>query len=321
MIVDLEPTEDQVLVLESVSGLLADRLPVARLRDGRAYGAAAERAIWHELANLGVFGMGLPDEKGGIGYGLPEEVIVARALGLHLASPSILAQMVAAHLASSTQRAAITSGDVRAAFAAISPAGEVHRIDGEGAALVVLVGPDGAALVAADVFGPWQSHSGLDETVTLDIATVIPEHPQASPEAQHVALLLAAYQAGVAQGATDMAVDYAKTRTQFGQAIGAFQAIKHMCADMAVRAAAADAQVRYAAVTIGLGNDDREIAAARLLAAGAALENAKANVQVHGGMGFTAECDAHLFLKRAHLLGALGTSRRAEERRLIADAL
>lgn len=320
MIVDLEPTEEQGLIAASVNGLLADRLPVARLRKASAHGGAAERAIWGDLAGLGLFGMGLPDEKGGIGFGLPEEVIAARALGQHLASPGVLAQMAAAHLSSDAQREAVTSGTVRAAFASATFAGKIHRIDGAGAALVVFAGPGGVMLAPAEAFGPWQPLSPMDETIALDTAGSIPVQLQRSPEAQRVGLMLAAYQAGIAQAATAMAVEYAKTREQFGQPIGAFQAIKHMCADMAARAAAADAQVRYAAVTFGWGNDDdREIAAARWLASDAALANAKANVQVHGGMGFTAECDAHLFLKRAHLLAALGTSRRAEERQLMAD--
>ncbi len=320
MIVDLEPTEDQSLIAQSVSGVLADRLPVARLREVRAHGGGAERAAWDDLAGLGLFGLGLPDEKGGIGYGLPEEVLAARALGAHLVSLSVLAQMAAAHLATDAQREGVTTGTLRAAFATTTLSGAAHRIDGEGTALAVLAGASGAALVAASAFGEWQRLAPMDETIALDIASAVPAIPEDSPEARRVALLLAAYQAGVAQAATDMAVDYAKTREQFGQPIGAFQAIKHMCADMAVRSAAADAQVRYAAVTLGRGNDDdREIAAARWLASNAALANARANVQIHGGMGFTAECDAHLFLKRAHLMAALGTSRRAEERQLMAD--
>ena len=63
--------------------------------------------------------------------------------------------------------------------------------------------------------------------------------------------MLAAYLTGIAKTATSMAVEYAKTREQFGQPIGGFQAIKHMCADMAVRAAAAESQVFYAAITAG----------------------------------------------------------------------
>ncbi len=321
MIVDLEPTEDQVLITESITGLLTDHLPVARFREVHSHGAAAERAIWGDLAGLGLFGLGLPEEKGGIGFGLPEEVLAARVLGMHLASTSVLAQMAAAHVATEAMRDDVTSGAVRAAFAVATLSGAVHRIDGEGATLVVLVAPGSAALVTADIFGDWHALAPMDETVAIHGTALPAAEFDPSPEAQRIALLLAAYQVGIAQAVTDMAVDYAKTREQFGQPIGAFQAIKHMCADMAVRAAAADAQVRYAAVTLGHGGGDGEIAAARLLASNAALENAKANIQIHGGMGFTAECDAHLFLKRAHLLSSLGSSRRAEERQLMADVV
>jgi alkylation response protein AidB-like acyl-CoA dehydrogenase len=87
---------------------------------------------------------------------------------------------------------------------------------------------------------------------------------------------------------------------------------------MATRAAAAEAQTFHTAVIFGNGlNDSAEVAAARMLAGEAALANVRANIQIHGGMGFTAECDAHLLLKRAHLLAALGTSRAAERRRLL----
>ncbi|MGJ3627928.1 acyl-CoA dehydrogenase family protein [Sphingomonas sp. MMS24-JH45] len=133
-----------------------------------------------------------------------------------------------------------------------------------------------------------------------------------------ISLLLSAYLTGVAQASTAMAVAYAGTREQFGQPIGAFQAVKHICADMATRAAAAEAQTFFAAATFGRGADDgAEVAAARLLAADAALANAKANIQVHGGMGFTAECDAHLLLKRAHLVARLGSDPAKDRIRLI----
>jgi alkylation response protein AidB-like acyl-CoA dehydrogenase len=123
-------------------------------------------------------------------------------------------------------------------------------------------------------------------------------------------LLACAYLTGIAEAALAMAVEYAKTRRQFDQPIGAFQSIKHACADMAVRAEAARAQTYYAAMAVvtdaaGCGN---EVAAARLITRRAAIENAKVNIQIHGAMGFTEESEAHLFLKRAHALAALGSS-------------
>jgi alkylation response protein AidB-like acyl-CoA dehydrogenase len=119
--------------------------------------------------------------------------------------------------------------------------------------------------------------------------------------------LSAAYLVGIASRVTEMAVEYAKGREQFGVPIGSFQAVKHICADMLTRAEVGRAAVYAAGVTIdgkGDGNPARAVAAAKLLAGEAAVANGKACVQVHGGMGFTWEVDVHLFLKRAVVMSA-----------------
>ena len=116
------------------------------------------------------------------------------------------------------------------------------------------------------------------------------------------ALLTAALQLGLAAGATDLAVEYAKQREQFGKPIGAFQAVKHRCADMITRVEVLRAAVYAAGTTIdGKGVDDpaHSVAVAKVLASSAAAACGKDSVQVHGGMGYTWEVDAHLFLKRA----------------------
>jgi alkylation response protein AidB-like acyl-CoA dehydrogenase len=109
---------------------------------------------------------------------------------------------------------------------------------------------------------------------------------------------------GLAARLTEHAVDYAKTREQFGRTSGSFQAVKHICADMFVRTELARVAVHAAAVTL----DDtdatdigRPVAGAKLLADEAAVTNGRAAVQVHGGMGFTWEVPVHFFLKRAWL--------------------
>jgi hypothetical protein len=132
------------------------------------------------------------------------------------------------------------------------------------------------------------------------------------------ALLSAALQVGHAAAALDLAVAYAKERQQFGTPIGTFQAIKHMCADMLVRAEVARAAVQAAAcladapdvvaseaAVAGCAPDelmDRAVGGAKLLADEAAVGNARAAIQVHGGMGFTWEVPLHLHLKRARVL-------------------
>ncbi|MDI5909540.1 MULTISPECIES: acyl-CoA dehydrogenase family protein [Streptomyces] len=108
-------------------------------------------------------------------------------------------------------------------------------------------------------------------------------------------LLTAAEQLGTATRVCELAVQHAGAREQFGQPIGAFQAVKHLCAQMLVRAETARAAVYAAAVTA----DPVDVAAARLLADEAAERGARDCLQVHGGMGFTWECEVQLHLKRA----------------------
>ncbi|MFK8911776.1 acyl-CoA dehydrogenase family protein, partial [Streptomyces sp. YS-3] len=124
------------------------------------------------------------------------------------------------------------------------------------------------------------------------------------------ALLSAAEQMGSAGRSTALAVQHARTREQFGQPIGAFQAVKHLCAEMLVRTEVARAAVYAAAVT----GDPVEIAGAKLLADEAAVRCARDCLQVHGGMGFTWEAEVHLHLKRAWLRCARWpTARQARE--------
>lgn len=306
MIVDLIPDEDQSAIEDVIVSFLRDVLPVERLREANAYGGAAETAVWDQLCELGLFGLGLTEDQGGLGLGLGEEMLVARALGRHLVSPGVLAQLCAPHLAADEAvREALISGEQRAAFAIENG----YVLDGEGAEWIVVFGPAGASLKARGELSLSQTEGGLDNTLFFE---KLDGGANGAQPALRIEVLIAAYLVGIAQASTDMAVEYAKQREQFGQPIGAFQAIKHSCADMVTRASAADTQTMYAATVFGHGDDDAaEAAAARMLAKNAALLNSKANIQTHGGMGFTAECDAHLFLKRAMVMDMLGSDARA----------
>ncbi|HWL65243.1 MAG TPA: acyl-CoA dehydrogenase family protein, partial [Actinomycetota bacterium] len=119
------------------------------------------------------------------------------------------------------------------------------------------------------------------------------------------AAMSAALLLGIALEATELATGYAKERVQFDRPIGSFQAVKHLLADMLVRAEVARAAVYAAGVVLddpSAGDPARAIAAAKLLASEAAVTNGKTCIQVHGGMGFTWEAAAHLYLKRASVL-------------------
>jgi len=112
---------------------------------------------------------------------------------------------------------------------------------------------------------------------------------------------LSAEQVGGAQRCLDMAVDYAKQRVQFGRPIGSFQAIKHKCANMLVQVESARSAAYFAACTAAEDGDDLPLAAslAKAYCSDAYFRCAAENVQIHGGIGFTWEHDAHLYLKRA----------------------
>jgi alkylation response protein AidB-like acyl-CoA dehydrogenase len=132
---------------------------------------------------------------------------------------------------------------------------------------------------------------------------------------------LANEQAGGAQRCMEMAVDYAKTRYQFGRPIGSYQSIKHRCANMLLKVEHAKSTAYYGARVIG---DDQELPVAAPLAGSVASDAyvwvAGENIQVHGGIGFTWEHDAHLYLKRAKASSLLLGSPR-HQRDLLGKAL
>ena len=116
-----------------------------------------------------------------------------------------------------------------------------------------------------------------------------------------VVTALAAEQVGGAQQCLDMAVAYAKVRVQFGRPIGSFQAIKHKCADLLLEVESGRSAACYASAAMADGGDEAAIAAAlaKSYCSEAYTHAAKENIQIHGGIGFTWEHDAHLYLKRA----------------------
>lgn len=330
MIVDLLPTEDQAAIRDSVVSVLAKELPISRLHDPVNTWGAAERAIWPTLAELGLFGLGVSEERGGIGYTLAEEITVARELGKYMVSPTVMATMLAARIAGSDLMAEIVSGQARVAFA--NPLADVNFsaveqefqiVDGAEAQYVIVWNDGQACLYPCPA--TLRQIECIDDTVGVARATLPLANPVAASSScediKAISLMLSAYLAGMSEATLSMAVEYGKVREQFNQPIGSFQAIKHYCAEMARRAEAAVAQTFYATLdTMERGDADPfEVAAARMLCGDAALTNARFNIQFHGGMGYTYEADAHFFLKRAWLCAALGSSERDEQRRVMAS--
>jgi alkylation response protein AidB-like acyl-CoA dehydrogenase len=320
--IDLLPSAEQQQIIDSVSDFFEGSMPVARLRDGGGAGHRITPAQWLDIARLGWFGLGVAEEQGGVGFSVAEEVLVAEQIGRYLGSPALAGTMVAAHLAAhkgeSALLARIVAGDCRVGIAKAiavseSNAGEYHLIDAEDAELLLVWREQGAGLVRRADFGnlaavtPFDDSTGLERGRPNDAAPLIWVAAAERNFSEVATLLTAAQLAGAAAAARDLAVEYAKIREQFGQPIGAFQAIKHRCADMAVAAEAAHAQICFAALMLTHAAPDTafQVAVAAVLCAKAALENARSGIQIHGGIGFTADCNAHWYLKRAHLLEQL----------------
>jgi alkylation response protein AidB-like acyl-CoA dehydrogenase len=323
MTIDFNLSSDQRQIVESIQDVLTDKFPLSRFRDAR--GDNHDTRALAEVAALGWLGLGVAEQHGGAGLTLVEDVLLFRALGKHLVTPNVMAGSLGAHLALAVGNAELASeivtGGVKVSLASrLGPETDSATVH----ALYDSVGADyclhwDAAQIACVPIGQLESPQParcLDKTIALLRVPGLPAGnlsltgDAAQTLRRRADLLVAAQLLGLAEGALDLAVDYAKLRHQFGQPIGSFQAIKHRCADMKVRVKVLSALVLMAALSEHERRGDAalQIAAARLLASRYALENAAAGIQIHGAMGFTAECDAHRFLVRAHLLENLGST-------------
>lgn len=325
--IDMQASAEQQQILDSVTAMLADALPLERLRPNPRPALNRDQAAWPTLGALGVFGLGLPECDGGIGYGITEELLVCRAFGRQLLSPSVLATTIAAHIASPfTQsiRAGTTAIGAAAAFAPMADSlnGDWHLIDAAGCPAILVWNRAEIALIPITSWSDRTAAACIDSTINLERAHLSAAQPSRNPTfARHASLLVSAYLVGLAEAACDESVEFAKVRQQFGQPIGAFQAVKHRCADMVTRASAAWNLTIFAAL---MHSDDTPDAAfqaiaARIISADAAFRNAATNIQNHGATGYTGENTAHLYLKRAHIVDRMGGDMAAQKAWLLAE--
>jgi alkylation response protein AidB-like acyl-CoA dehydrogenase len=330
--VDLQPSVDQLDLVATVEAWLTKELSRSHLHERLRTGAALDAAAWAKGADLGLFSLGLPEDAGGAGCPVVEEALVARSLGRHLAPVSFLGSLLGARLAHSAGdpelRDALAGGRTRVAVALpVRPgAGTVDVVDLPGADQVLVSDGGTLALRRVDPAGA-EDRDCLDPSSALHRLPIAHlSEPVTAADAASLALLgrllTAAMLVGQAEAARDAAVAHATTREQFGRPIGVHQAVKHPVAEMAVRCEAASSLLLLAALALRDGRSDAvfQVAAAKRMAAVAAVENARADVQVHGGMGFTWENDAHLFLTRAHLLDELFGGRHAVRADVLAHA-
>ena len=310
---DFDLDDDERALRDGMREWAAGRLGSEAVRAPAATGGF-DRAMLADLAQTGVFALRRPEGDGGLGLGMTHAAVVFAELGAALAPGPLVAMRLAAGVVDGAQDGTIVVTDVdRGARTLTHPAADV----------VVVVDEEGLWRVEATALGsepverPFDPLTPVAPVASLPRGDRIGSADDAARWRAERRVLTAATLIGLASGAVERMVRHANEREQFGRLIGSFQAIKHLCADALARTEVARAAVDAAACHLdgrAEGDADLAIAAAALLAAEAAVKNAKTSIQVHGGMGFTWEVDAHLHLKRATVLAARagGTHENAE---------
>jgi len=326
-------SEDQTLLQDSLNRALGDLSPLDRVRKFADGNECSAPDIWGGLADLGLPGLMIAEEHGGLGLGLVEAMLAAEALGKAVAPTPFLGSAVLAPLAlrlagSPDQQAAwlpkLAAGQVTAGVA-ISEAVAGAR-DGAGAdaaglklngkALFALDARGAGLLIVADRQGRLHLVTGEPRQSPMDsidatrrLTEIDFEGATATPLASNQALdrlrdaawiVLAAETLGASQAMLDKAVAYAKERKQFGRVIGSFQAVKHLCAEMAAELEPARALVWYAAYAFDEGLPEAPLMAAHAKAHLSEVGRfvARTATEVHGGIGMTDLLGLHYWFKR-----------------------
>ncbi len=336
----------------------AVRACVARLGGTAAVRAAESgpdvAAHWAALAGVGFFGVALPAAVGGGGGSVVDAAAAVEQCAAELVPGPVVGTVLAGLLLAARDEAPVAkellpglaSGEVAVATAldvgslvavdgGLTVSGEISAVTGAGPAGLLLLGaraPGGDVWFVLDAAHPGvtvEPRKPVDlsralarvvlRDVEVPVGRVVPD--VATGEVRDLAaVLLAAESAGVAGWCLRTATAHAKVREQFGRPIGSFQAVKHLCAEMLCRVEQAGAVAWDAARAAAEARAELPLAAAvaAAVALDAAVDTAKDAVQVLGGIGFTWEHDAHLYLRRAvanrQLLGgSAGWRRRAAD--------
>lgn len=305
-------TEDQAAITEATRAMLIECCTPADLRRLQGSGEAFDPARWSTIREMGLFGICTPEDKGGLGLALIDLIGIAEAAGyVALPEPLIeLAGITAPLLAALDDDKGwlerVLGGEIVALGHPANPF--VSDADIAGALLLGhgeelhLVEREAVRLTREESFDPFRRLFRADWTPTQAsrIGAALGD------TADRGAVLAAAQMIGLGQRCIDLAVTFARDRTQFGKPIGSYQAVKHLLATAQVKIEFARPVVHAAAAELPLGTMAAKARAAHAkIAAGEAADlAARTAVQVHGAMGMTREADVHFFLKRALALKA-----------------
>ena len=346
-------TSEQVAAQDAVRAFARTHHVIDAARDENGSGW---RQLWLALTELSLFDVAVSEDRGGVGGTLGDLAAMLEQCGAELVPGPLVATALAALLCStnvSVPRSildGITTGSTPVAAAIGSAEAHIARTADDRDVLtgtfpaVEGASVDGLLLVSAQrgdepLWGLVKSDSpgvvlgalpGIDFATPLsrvelhEVSVVALLSPSHSDIADLYVILTAAICTGITRRCLQVAADYAKTREQFGQPIGRFQAIKHLCAEMLCRAEQSDALV-WDAATVELADRPLAAAAAGAICLDAAVDNAKDCIQVLGAIGFTWEHDAHLYLRRAlalrHHCGGSNRWRRLAAERARTDTL
>jgi alkylation response protein AidB-like acyl-CoA dehydrogenase len=316
---DFRLTDDQIALRDGIRSFCDGQMPAEKL-GALAEAGGFDRALWSGLAEMGVFGLRAAESDGGVGLGMADAVLVFSELARRLVPGPI----VWTHLAAGLVPGAASGNTIVGGLDLSSALGEPYLVEhfAELDALLVLHADrverlDPRALKSEAIATPLDPLTPLHHVLDLPAGERIGGGDLAARLRLEGAALTAALALGVAEMSQELATAYAKQREQFGRAIAGFQSIKHMLADMFVRQEMARAAVWSAGATIdqaGVGDPARAVASAKVVAGDAAMKNARACIQIHGGMGYTWEMAPHYYLKRAWVLSTcFGTSEEHEE--------
>lgn len=331
---DLTLSADEQEIVSLAEKVLRKSLPLERLQ--RTDCDLFDRSTRTLIAEQGWFGLTLDSECGGTGLSVIEEMLIFREIGRALGPVECLTIALAARVAARAGQSALarqlTAGDLSVALAVAEPTRTAHgaasappttrAIGTRDASLLLVVEANGASLLELKA-GDVRSLPCLDKSISMGLVdgaehTVAAQSPGGEFE-RAGELLSASMLLGVAEATRDMIVEYAKQRHTFGRPIGAYQAVRHPCADMAVRCEVTRCQLFVAAVSLRDGRSDAglQLDSAKVLANTAALQNVDWNIQLHGGIGVMAEFTAHFFMKRAQVIARCFGDEKALLKRIV----
>ena len=329
-------SEEQELLQETVRGFVQNECPPQRLRELFDRGDTEDGGLWEGLCKMGIGGLIIPEAYGGAGLELLDLALVAEIMG-GSALPGPLLGHALASLAvvlggSESQKESwlprLASGDAlgtvalgeeneswepaswKAAFVDGRVSGVKPYVPHGSASDLIVVGVAGGGLVLIERGANGlkiEPMAGVDRTRPLDrlVLEAVPGEPLVEPVASRVRdaglVLLAADAFGGASKLVELSLEYARSREQFGQPIAQFQAVKHRLADMAVEVEPSRGLYWFAAHALDHIPDESERAAALAKAhiTDRFMQISRDAVEIHGGIGFTWECDVQIWFKRA----------------------